>query len=769
MWIMCTTLLSIMDATSASLHASPVDSEHMEQNAVKIALYPHNYRTVEMIDIDGTEIFETDIDKNEIYLHELYKLKEMNAKEYKKSSGKRQRAIMEVQSDLNDNELSAFGDEAAKPETGNDDIQDDNDEQLIDPRVYYQSIVKELQAAVVETTQLINTIDLIRKREFLEEVYCMRENTAMKVDEMDYLIKAKSLQLDECSHILMHGANSLDETIGKEGIFFQEILHLLQRWKLCAPTHGNIPKPFRAGEPIAPSNLVAGSKFVPQKQKIEDLAFAELRRTKMGLVQIQLPEEFIFRTLRIELDDGENRAGYTLPAPAKKELMTKADYETLKNCEQDIRRQQEWNTRALQAVRFSFFCEEAFASVMQETLQDGVNWTGCLSTDVNTLSQENETSAQKARVSSNISVQHVFEDEVKLRLTERFFLTLRLIDIDEAKDDASSIETNDKIESKISQERNCFLRNMCRSSMILLQELVRQQHGRRIIFRGICDGETGTVTDPVISEKKVLSEILGVLEHALMKEEIATYLDELSAALNMTHDSSKGRTVNQGYTPPICDSIRGVSVYPCWKACPHDATLSALDLKIGKNFDSGKVLFGFQQGIERLTVEILLRGTQIQVEDGTSIQRVRSEMESFKKLVETLILKQLASELYRDVTSFGVKHTKLELDGRSVRIILAGEWDGNCIGEGRVADDQFTNAIYLEPYFLDRRHLDIRCLLRGMQLRFNDVESDMEAISAPTSHLQSVEWAAIPGRSDTQKVLRLLQAADVLSPVFRGD
>lgn len=70
---------------------------------------------------------------------------------------------------------------------------------------------------------------------------------------------------------------------------------------------------------------------------------------------------------------------------------------------------------------------------------------------------------------------------------------------------------------------------------------------------------------------------------------------------------------------------------------------------------------------------------------------------------------------------------------------------------------------------MDRRHLDIRCLLRGMQLRFNDDESDMEAISAPTSHLQSVEWAAIPGQSDTQKVLRLLQAADVLSPVFRGD
>ena len=44
---------------------------------------------------------------------------------------------------------------------------------------------------------------------------------------MDYLIKSKSLQLDESSQILKHGADSLDETIGKEGIFFQGVLHVL--------------------------------------------------------------------------------------------------------------------------------------------------------------------------------------------------------------------------------------------------------------------------------------------------------------------------------------------------------------------------------------------------------------------------------------------------------------------------------------------------------------------------------------------------------------
>nr|CCA14605.1 conserved hypothetical protein [Albugo laibachii Nc14] len=746
-----------MDATSASLHASPADPEHTEQNAIKITLHPRDYRSIEMVNIDAIEVFETDIDKNEIFLHELHRLKESRAKDLKRTNEKRQRVNSDPESDLIKNEASAFDDEAVERNAEDDDVKEESNEEIIDPRVYYRSIVTELQAAVVETTQLINTIDLIRKREFLEEVYCMRENTALKVDEMDYLIKSKSLQLDESSQILKHGADSLDETIGKEGIFFQGVLHLLQKWKLCAPTHGNIPKPFRAGEPIAVdcSYISAGSTFVPQKQKIEDLAFAELRRTKMGLVRIQLPEEFIFRTLRIELDDGKSLAGYTLPAPPRKELMTKADYGTLTICEQDIQRQQAWNTCALQEVRFSFFCEEVFASVMQETLQDGVNWTGCLSTATNTLPKhchENETSAGGPRRGSNISVQHVFEDEIKLRVTERYFLTLKLTDVDQVKEETNTAEISEKIDSKITQKRNRFLQNMCRSSMILLQELVRQQYGHQTIYRSICNGETGTATDPLIAEKKgVLNKVLGVLAHALVKEDIATYLDEVSAALNMTYDPSKGRVANHGYAAPICDSIRGISMCPCWKASPHDATLSALDLRIGKNFDT----------------EILIRGTQIQMGDGTSIHRVLSGMESFSKLVETLILKQVASGLYRDVISFGVKYTKLELDGTSVRIILAGEWDGNYIGEGRVADDQATNAIYLEPYFLEEMRVDIRCLIQGMQLRF-DHEDDRMAFPTPKNQLHPVEWAAIPGRSDTQKILRLLQAANVLPLVFRG-
>ena len=74
---------------------------------------------------------------------------------------------------------------------------------------------------------------------------------------------------------------------------------------------------------------------------------------------------------------------------------------------------------------------------------------------------------------------------------------------------------------------------------------------------------------------------------------------------------------------------------------------------------------------------------------------------------------------------------------------------------------------YLEPYFLEEMRVDIRCLIQGMQLRF-DHEDDRMAFPTPKNQLHPVEWAAIPGRSDTQKILRLLQAANVLPLVFRG-
>lgn len=128
---------------------------------------------------------------------------------------------------------------------------DDEEEDVIDPRIHYRPMVAELQAAVAELHQLINSIDLIRRREFMEEMRCLRENTAPKKEDLEYLIESKSTQVKESSSILLAGVDNLARTVEKESVFFQGITHLLRKWKICAPIHGNIPKPFRAGEPLA--------------------------------------------------------------------------------------------------------------------------------------------------------------------------------------------------------------------------------------------------------------------------------------------------------------------------------------------------------------------------------------------------------------------------------------------------------------------------------------------------------------------------------------
>lgn len=133
------------------------------------------------------------------------------------------------------------------PEQG----QDDDEEEVIDPRIYYRPMVAELQAAVVELHQLINSIDLIRRRDFLEEMRCIRENTAPKKEDLEYLVESKATQLKEANRILLDGVEALANTVAKETVFFQGVAQMLRKWKLIAPIHGNIPKPFRAGEPLA--------------------------------------------------------------------------------------------------------------------------------------------------------------------------------------------------------------------------------------------------------------------------------------------------------------------------------------------------------------------------------------------------------------------------------------------------------------------------------------------------------------------------------------
>lgn len=128
---------------------------------------------------------------------------------------------------------------------------EEEEEDVIDPRIHYRPMVAELQAAVAELHQLINSIDLIRRRDFLEEMRCIRENTAPKREEIEHLVEAKSAQVKESGTILLDGVEALAKTVEKESVFFQGITQMLRKWKICAPIHGNIPKPFRAGEPLA--------------------------------------------------------------------------------------------------------------------------------------------------------------------------------------------------------------------------------------------------------------------------------------------------------------------------------------------------------------------------------------------------------------------------------------------------------------------------------------------------------------------------------------
>jgi len=204
---------------------------------------------------------------------------------------------------MKEEEESKTDGEAASDEQEQDE--DEEEDEVIDPRIYYRPMVAELQAAVVELHQLINSIDLIRRRDFLEEMRCIRENTALKKEDLEYLVESKATQIKEANRILLDGVEALASTVEKETVFFQGVTQMLRKWKLIAPIHGNIPKPFRAGEPLAVDcsyvsgasgaaacltvfvrstdascvyvDSVAGSTFAPMTRSIADVAFAEVR------------------------------------------------------------------------------------------------------------------------------------------------------------------------------------------------------------------------------------------------------------------------------------------------------------------------------------------------------------------------------------------------------------------------------------------------------------------------------------------------------------
>ncbi len=113
-------------------------------------------------------------------------------------------------------EKTAESKQEAEANEEEEEEKEEAQEDVIDPRIHYRPVVSELQAAVSELHQLINSIDLIRRREFLEEMYCMRENTAPSKEDLEYLIESKSTQIKEASQILMNGTFKKKKTKKKQ-------------------------------------------------------------------------------------------------------------------------------------------------------------------------------------------------------------------------------------------------------------------------------------------------------------------------------------------------------------------------------------------------------------------------------------------------------------------------------------------------------------------------------------------------------------------------
>ncbi|RLN72243.1 hypothetical protein BBJ28_00019476 [Nothophytophthora sp. Chile5] len=776
--------------------------EERDAEAVGVTLYPADYETVEMVTDQGKEILQQEFTDAQLFLHSIQELERVRAerKKKKQKTGASSAVVADGMSSSLDEQSNGVkledepmegveqnGEAEEKTEERQDDAEEapadiEEEEDVIDPRIHYRPMVAELQAAVAELHQLINSIDLIRRRDFLEEMRCIRENTAPKREELEHLVESKVAQVKESRSILLDGVEALASTVEKETVFFQGITQMLRKWKICAPIHGNIPKPFRAGEPLAVDCSYGSGKL-------------KLEATETGKV-----------------------GNYTLPS--------KAQLDRLENTPEDLKILEERNRSVLKAVQFSVFCEELFYTLMHEALQNTSNWTDT-AYNISNYAVKKFRGEDGAAANASISVLQVLDDAIQLRVNEKYRLTIKLVDVkslakskgaerkepkavvtassgtevaggdqneeadvkmEEAKPDDETPLPNGGVAktrrasisfSTPSDSDEAFLTETCRYTLLLLEQEVRTRHGRKEISRallytgsdvstsaggGMGSGSGGagaggaagmgasSDVDRHDNTPGTLATVLAVLAHNLLKNEVTRYLDEVSALLAFQNMqvSASGCVLDDGLLQSICDSVRGVYVSPRWKTCAYDSTLSAFDLSIGKNF----------------ATEVLISGTRILFQSGPSSQREISSVEDLRDFVETTVCSQVALALHRDALSFGLKQSTMDLDRTSVRLVVTGEWNGSCIGEGRVADSRTMGSIFLEPYFAADGSLAINCLLQSVDVAKLAPVPVVLSRSA-SGEVHKVEWKRIPGASDVGKIVWLMRKTGVLSDAFK--
>ncbi|OQR86616.1 hypothetical protein ACHHYP_10349 [Achlya hypogyna] len=681
-----------------------------------IALFPDDldFPNVEAIKDDGEEILVQELTDAQTYAHVIAHLERRRVKaKLAEANGSAKRRK------TNDPDKAEPDDDAVSVASTTTKADDTPAEDVIDPRLHYRPIVSELQAATVELHQLINTIDLLRRREYIEEVYCQREESHLKAkkEDLTYLLTSKATQISDAANILSRGATAMQASVQKERLFFKGTRNLLGKWNICAPVHGTIPKPFRAGEPLAVdcSFATAGSSFVPPTMTINDVAYAELSRTAVGLVRVASPEFHLKRTLQLELRStttGEVLDAYTLPAPPVPSWEP-TEYDALGSAEEDVAKLDEHNQALLVAVQHSVYCEETFETLMQEALLPTAKWVETLFPLPNYQPVVTTT-----RGAAPISMSSIKDDEIQVRMDEHQLLAIRLVDaaVEPAPAAAASL---------------CHL-----ATTLLLQE-TRKFHVR-------CNlDKRPTLYTPVATHARprALQTLVNVLSHALLKAQMQSYLDALAASLARGHGAV--RVLDDGLCVPRCDATRGIYLLLRWKTCPQLSTLAALELSIGKDFYT----------------EVIVRGTRIECR-GDTVQHVFG-LAAFCRWVEATVCQQVAVALHRDAKALGLKKAVLENDRQRLVLLAAPAWDGTYVGEGKMADDTVLGSLLLEPVFEDAT-VTVACSIVALAVPTAVAPFVLpEATTTP-----QLDWAALPGSGDAAKLTWLARQFDMLHSVF---
>ncbi|KDO28048.1 hypothetical protein SPRG_20210 [Saprolegnia parasitica CBS 223.65] len=680
-----------------------------------IALFPDDlgFPNVECIQENGDEILVEELTDAQTYAHVIAHLerRRIKAKLAEANGSAKRRKTDDV---ADDETLSVASttkdDDAASP---HDDV--------IDPRLHYRPIVSELQAATVELHQLINTIDLLRRREYLEEVFCQREESHLKAkkEDLTYLLTSKATQISDAASILTKGATALQTSVQKERLFFKGARNLLGKWNITAPIHGTIPKPFRAGEPLAVdcSFATSGSKFVPPTMSINDVAYAELSRTAVGLVRVATPEFHLQRTLQLELRStltSEVLDSYTLPTLPIAAWET-TEYDELTNSVDDAAKLEEHNQALLVAVQHAVYCEETFETLMQEALLPSAKWVETLFPLPN-YTPTVSTSRSTSKVAP-ISMSSIKDDEIQVRMDQHQLLTIRLVDASDGTALAPPAPSS-----------------LCHLATTLLLQETRKFHVR-------CNqAKRPALFTPSASpgRPRTLQTLINVLSHALLKKQLQTYLDGLAASL--ATGNAAVRVLDDGLCQPRCDSTRGIYMLLRWKVCPQLSTLAALELSIGKDYYS----------------EVLVRGTRIECH-GDVVQHVFG-LDAFKAWVEAVVCQQVTIALHRDVKALGMKKVVLENDRRRLVLLAAPAWDGTYVGEGKISDDTVLSSLLLEPIVVEMK-VTIAC--------------SVVALSVPpsvtpfvVSEGTQIQWSALPGASDAAKLAWLTRQFEMLPAVL---